>query len=164
MSKKKPKQAKIDKAFLGSDKHTLSDLRLEPWTPDRYLAAQSMGMLHPRVGKEGWDQFDRTKMYPGCVKDVVIAIWLCSIPDSPNLNEGTFQWSVVDADARPVEAYSVAKKWAIKRGILKPDSLEWWQAYGAFSDMVREAAEAMTKPKDSPGAGTEDDDDSGGNG
>ncbi len=146
MRAKTKKQSKVDKAFTKSDRHTLDDIKLQPWTPERYLAGQSMGMIHPRVGDEGWDQFDRTKMYPGCVKDTVIVIWLCSIPDSPN-GSSDFQWNVEDADARPVEAYRVAKKWAKSRGILNADSVEWWHAYGKFAEVVKEASDSMTQPK-----------------
>lgn len=133
MRKKKSKERD---AFTESDKHVLNGLKLQPWTPSRVIAAQAMGCLYPRIGKEGWDQYKRTKTYPGCLKDVVIVLWLC-LQD----------WQRVDdADAAPVEAYSEARKWAASLGIHRIDSDEFWQAYGKFAEIMSEVDKSFTVP------------------
>lgn len=133
--KKKPAKKKY--AFTDSDKHVLHGIKLYPWTPARVIAAQSLGMLYPDIGREGWDQYRRTKVYPGAVKDVIICLWLCTQDED----------AVDMADAAPVEAYRQARKWAAGLGIHKPGSDAFWQAYAKFSDIMTEVDESITAPK-----------------
>lgn len=141
--KKKPTQTPIDKAFLRSDKHTLADLKLQPWTPDRIIKAQEIGMLYPSLGKQDWAQYKRTKIYPGAVKDVMIFLYLSTLtPDT------------VDA-ATDTEA----KAFGIKRGLHHTDSTAFWEAYLKFIEVQNEIQASATKPKSSPGDGTEDEED-----
>lgn len=124
-------------SFVSSDKHVLNGIKLYPWTPARVIAAQAMGILYPRIGKDGWDQYKRTKTYPGCVKDVIIALWL--LTQTPE--------QVDDADRAPVEAYGTARSWATALGVHRIDSDAFWQAYAKFSDIMTEVDESITKPK-----------------
>lgn len=133
--KKQSKQPPAEKAFLRSDKHVLDGVRLNPWTPSRVIAAQGMGMLYPSLGKEDWDQFERTKRYTGALKDTIIVLWLCMIDDE----------AVDNADSAPKEAYKTAKQWAAGLGIHKIESNEFWQAYAKFSEIVTEVASSATK-------------------
>jgi len=148
MTKKKTKstESQSEKAFQRSDKHMLGDLRLNPWTPSRIIAAQSMGMLYPNIGKDGWDQYNRTRMYPGQLKDTVIGLWLCSVDDE----------AVETADCAPGAAYRTARGWAEEQGILKQESTEFQRARDEFISIINEVSESASKPvTDSE---TEDDD------
>lgn len=144
----KPKPAPAEKAFTKSDKHILDDLLLKPWTAARSIAANSLGMLYPHIGTEGWDQFKRTKIYPGCMKDIAICLYLCTLDDD----------AVDEADAAPKDAYKAARKWATEKGITKADSIEFWVAYGKFGEIMRQVNESVTMPA---GAEQEADDDPG---
>lgn len=111
------------------------------------IAGQAMGLLYPEIGKDGWDQYRRTKVYPGAIKDVIICLWLC-----------TQDHEQVDAaDAAPVQAYDEARKWAADLGIHKPGSDEFWQAYAKFSDIMMEVDKSTTIPKANPGEDEADD-------
>ncbi len=143
---KKPKKLAVEKAFERSDKHVLGDLKLKPWTPSRVIAGQNMGLLYPRIGKEGFDQFQRTKMYPGCLKDTIIVLWLCTLNDE----------AVEDADRSPQDAYRQSQIWASGRGIHKIDSDEFWAAYNLFSGIMNEVDHSATKPAET---GEEEDED-----
>lgn len=134
------KKSKPD-SFVSSDKHVLDGIKLFPWTPNRVIAAQALGMLYPEIGKEGWDQYRRTKKYPGCLKDVIICLWLCSIPED----------EVDEADAAPQEAYRRARKWAAGLGLHNVQSNAFWQAYAKFADIVTEVDNSFTTPKVEPG-------------
>lgn len=147
MTTKKPKQPAVEKAFTRSDKHVLGDLHLKPWTPSRVIAAQNMGLLYPRVGKEGWDQFRRTQMYPGCLKDTIIALYLCTLNDD----------QVDDADRAPQDAYRNAQKWAAGLGIHKINSDPFWAAYTKFTEIMKEPEQSATKPKTDDDEDEEDD-------
>lgn len=138
MSKKAKKKPD---AFTDSDKHILNGTKLYPWTPARIIAGQAMGMLYPEIGKDGWDQYRRTKVYPGAVKDVVICLFLCSQTND----------EVDEADVAPVEAYRKARAWAAGLGIHKPGSDAFWQAYAKFSDIMTEVDKSTTVPKVEPG-------------
>ena len=146
---KKPKQPPAEKAFERSDKHVLGDLKLKPWTPSRVIAAQNMGMLYPRIGKEGWDQFQRTKMYPGALKDTIIVLWLCALNDD----------EVDDADRAPQEAYKTAQKWSAGLGIHKINSDAFWAAYGKFTEIMMEINNSATKPKNTEEPDDDEDED-----
>lgn len=142
MTKKKPaKQVKPRDGFTKSDKHVLNGLKLYPWTAEREIAGNSMGMLYPRIGKDAFDQYKRTKMYPGLLRDLIVCLWLCT----QNEDE------VDDADSAPVDAYKRARQWATSRGIHKVDSDEFWQAAGRFVKIVTEVNNAITTPKVEPG-------------
>lgn len=144
MSKKKPD------AFTDSDKHVISGINLFPWTPSRVIAAQNMGQLYPEIGKDGWDQYRRTKLYPGAVKDVIISLWLCTRNEE----------EVDQADCAPVEAYRQARTWAAGLGIHDTKKDAFWQAYAKFADIMGEVDKAITVPKveggeESPDPGNE---------
>jgi hypothetical protein len=53
-------------SFNQSDKHTLFGETLQPWTPDRIIAGQSMGMMFPM--EVDWERFKSTRMYPGSLR------------------------------------------------------------------------------------------------
>lgn len=133
--KKKP--AKKRDAFTDSDKHVLHGIKLFPWTAARAIAGQSCGMLYPDIGKEGWDQYRRTKLYPGAVKDVILCLWLCTQTED----------QVDMADAAPLDAYRQARAWATGLGIHKTGSDAFWQAYAKFSDIMTEVDSSITTPK-----------------
>lgn len=135
---RKKKARKAD-PFTQSDKHVLDGVRLFPWTPSRVIAAQTMGMLYPEIGKEGWDQYRRTKVYPGAVKDVIICLWLCTQNEE----------EVDLADCAPVEAYNQARKWAASLGIHDIKGNPFWQAYNKFAEIMGQVDKAMTFPKNS---------------
>jgi hypothetical protein len=140
---KKPKQPAIDKSFLNSDKHTLSDLKLQPWTPERIIKAQEIGMLYPALGKMDWEQYNKTKVYPGMAKDIMIFLFL-----------STLQPSEVET-----ATYDEAKAFGIKRGIHRTDSTEFWQARNKFVEVQNEIQTAATKPKNSTRSDEDDEDD-----
>lgn len=136
------KPAKKPDAFTKSDKHVLNGTKLYPWTAEREIAAQSMGLLYPEIGADGWDQYRRTKIYPGALKDTIIVLWLCT--QTPE--------QVDDADSAPIEAYRQARKWAAKLGIHRVGSDAFWQAYGKFAAIIKQVEDSKTTPKiDHPG-------------
>lgn len=144
---KKKKTAKPSDSFTESDKHVLHGTKLYPWTPARMIAAQAMGLLFPDIGKEGWDQYRRTKLYSGAVRDTIIVLWLCTIDEN----------AVDEADAAPQDAYKRAKAWATALGIHDRNKDAFWQAYAKFSAIVTEVDEAITTPKVEPGEEADDD-------
>lgn len=135
MKKKKPD------AFTDSDKHVLHGTKLFPWTPARIIAGQSMGLLYPEIGKDGWDQYKRTKIYPGALRDTIICLWLCTRNEI----------QVDEADSAPQEAYRQARSWATALKIHKAGSNEFWQAYAKFAEIMGEVDESFTVPKVEPG-------------
>lgn len=145
-------QTEADKAFTGSDRHTLDDLRLEPWTPQRIWTAQLMGMAYPNLGKKGRDALFRSNVYPNAVKDVAIFLWLSTRKDETS--EGENEWSVADAESQPEVAAKLARDFAIKRGVHIRDSAEFWDAYNKFWDVMQEIENVATQPK---GSGPDDD-------
>lgn len=135
------RKVKQSDPFVESDKHVLDGLKLFPWTPSRVIAGQGMGLLYPEIGKEGWDQYQRTKIYPGALRDVIICLWLCTRTED----------QVDQADSAPVDAYRQARTWAASLGIHKISSNSFWQAYLKFSTIMTEVDSSITAPKVEPG-------------
>ena len=135
---KKQKKSAVEKAFERSDKHVLDGIKLRPWTPSRVIAANCMGMTYPRLGKAGWDQYERTQNYPGAVKDTIIALWLCAVDED----------QVAEADLAPRDAYRQAQEWATRRGIHNLKSDAFWQAFSKFIEIVSEVEASATTPED----------------
>lgn len=132
MSKKKtPKPTSADKAFTGSDKHTLNDLKLEPWTPDRIIRAQEIGLIFPNIGKQDWQLFRKTGVYPGAVKDTMIFLYLSTI-DPEEVDEAT---------------YREAKAFGVKRGLHIADGKAFWEAYAKFMQVQKEIEASIAVPK-----------------
>ena len=65
-----------ESAFTGSDNHALGELELQPYTPSRIVAAQSLGLKYPLIPDEEREQFDKTGIYPGALRDTIIVLWL----------------------------------------------------------------------------------------
>lgn len=124
--------------FADSERHSIDGLKLEPWTPDRSIAAQSLGMIYPALGEEGWASVKRSGIYPGAVRDVALALWLCSLNPV----------QVLDAEiAGPVEAKKKSTVFAGKHGIADAKKQSFWDALTLFMDMQREVNESVTVPE-----------------
>lgn len=111
---------------------------LQPWTPARKIAAQSMGMLYPLIGDAGFEQLEQTGAYPGVMKDVVIFVWLRTLQtgESPASSMARAQ----RAQRKPAEAWAIAEKWAEAAGLCDMTSPAFTEAYKLFSAKI--AAEA----------------------
>lgn len=132
MSKKKKD------GFTDSERRSLDGLKLEPWTPDRSIAAQALGMIYPALGDEGWASVKRSGIYPGAVRDVALALWLCSLTPE----------QVLDAEiAGPLEAKKSSTVFAGKYGIADAKKQSFWDALSLFMDMQREINESVTVPE-----------------
>lgn len=138
---KKPKQSPADAAFTAPDTDTLGDLKLEPWTPERIIQAQTMGLVFPNTGKTGWDQLQQTGVYPGAVRDAIIFLYLSSLPAE----------QVEDATWRDAKAFGT------KRGIHDTDGKPFWDAYSLFMKVQREINASIGVPKGSDDTAEDED-------
>lgn len=140
--KKKAAKSPAEKAFANSGKHKLGDLKLNPWTPQREIRAQEIGMLYPNLGKEGWTQFRKTNLYPGAIRDVIIFVYLTTLEPT----------TVSDA------TYEDAEKWAVKKKLHNTRGDVFWDAFAKFIEVQNEISASATRP-----AETGDDEDNPGN-
>jgi hypothetical protein len=121
--------------------YEFNGVRLQPWVPERIIAAQAMGMHYPLIGKKGFEQYKQTGHYPHMVSDVIIAIWLCYVAVSLE--------QVEDARAMGAEAYKKAEAWAKSLGIYQVGSEKFDVAAKVFTSMVDEPDASATKPIES---------------
>lgn len=103
---------------------------LHAYSPSRKVAAQAMGMLYPYVGEAGAAQMELTGRYPGQVQDMVIVLWLCTLPDPRDIEreekEKDHQYrqrvrsmfTPAKASRVPEIALTNALEWADEQGIL----------------------------------------------
>lgn len=104
---------------------------LRKYSASRSVAANSMGVLYPGIGEEGCAQFEKTNTYPGMLKDVIVTLWLCSIPDASELSVADIRagaWTPTRATGRPAEAFDAALEWATPKGITSLNSPEFQKA------------------------------------
>lgn len=148
-------QKKKPDSFLDSKRHALAGIRLQPWTPDRAIAAQTLGMLYPNIGKAGWEAVKARNIYPGAIRDVLLALWLCSLDPE----------QVLDAEARgEADAKQRALEWGKPLGIHDSRKEPFWDAYDLFVKMQEESTDAATVPVDAQtGVEVDDEDDDPGN-
>jgi hypothetical protein len=125
-----------DKAFTDSANKFLGATELHPYSASRAVAAQALGLIYPNVGTESLEQFHKTGMYPGAVQDVLIVLWLCSIPDK----------EVIAAMRKPDESLAKAIEWGATLKITLAGE-EWWQAYQQFMNIMTEISESDGAPK-----------------
>ena len=97
------------------------------YTPNRVVAAQSMGLRYPNIGNDGIEQFNKTGIYPGALHDVLIVLWLCSLEKDVE---------IIRAMRSPDEAMGKAIAWGTDHGITNTKSEAWWNAYDRFIDIV----------------------------
>lgn len=128
-----------DKAFTQS----------EPYTPNRVVAAQSMGMRYPNIGNDGLEQFSKTGVYPGALHDVLIVLWLCSLTEDKE---------IIRAMRSPDEALGKAIAWGAEQGITDTKSEAWWAAYNRFIDIMTDINSSNGVPQIPDGQQDEDDD------
>ncbi len=135
-------------AFAQPDNHALGDSTIEPFTPERFVAAQSMGLLWPLPGetyrKDGG-------LYRGEANDATIVLWLCSIPSRASARD---DWSVARAIRQWEAAHEEALRWATEKGILQADSPPFWQAMNVYErilvDLVKSYREPVEKGPTNP--------------
>lgn len=124
-----PMPDKPENSFISSGTHELKlpdrdPIELQPWTPDRIIAGQAMGMVYP--GEVDFDRFKETKRYAGDLKDTIIALWLMTILDEE-----------VDASGnRPSESFKKAKEWAHTLGIDNMKSDAFYEALLIYLKIV----------------------------
>lgn len=112
---------------------------LHAYSPSRRVAAQTMGLLYPYVGETGSDQFDKTGTYPGMLKDVIILLWLCILPDPSELTVAQVKekaWTPSRALQKPSDAMEVAMTWAEEKGVCDMASPPYKEASEVFMAIV----------------------------
>ena len=128
-----------DKAFAAT----------EPYTPNRVVAAQAMGLHHPNnISPDGLEQFNRTGIYPGMLQDVLIVLWLCSLEKDTE---------IMRAMRSPDEAINKAIAWGADNGVTDTKSEAWWKAYNRFIDIMTGISASAGVPE-LPDSGDDDED------
>lgn len=133
-------------AMAGS---SFGDLELDPWSPPRKIAAQSMGMLYPLIGEEGMEQLQSTGVYAGALKDTIIYLWLTAAGLKPA--------DIMRAQRKPREAWERAQRWAEEREILNMAGDPFMRGYKLFSEKMEAEQQALSRP-DLPGQNGDSDD------
>ncbi len=114
--------------------HELFGEELQPFSPSRKVAAQTMGMLYPMIGEAGAEQLEKTGTYPGMVKDMAIVLWLCTLPDV--VDRKSQDWTPSKALRKPDEALNESMEWATGKGIVDLSQKPSQEAMVAFMAMV----------------------------
>lgn len=115
---------------------------LEPFSPDRQIAAQAMGMEFLNMSDEAREEFQAKGTYNGIFRDAVFAVWLCT-QSLPNVAK----WAGTAATAR-----GVAMQWANKNNVTLGSAAhaELIDLFGAFIDEIM----ASTTVPDESGGGS----------
>ena len=128
-----------NKSFIDSDGHSLGDLKLQPYTPERVWAADSMGLRYGNLTKADIRQWRGSGYYPGMAGDVGIIIWLCSLTD---LDE------IASARRDPTNACRLAAEFAAKEKIISFKQKRFWQAHKVFLAIMDEINVVRGEPED----------------
>lgn len=124
-------------AFASSERKKFNDIKLQPWTADRSIAAQALGLKYPNLSKEDWEAVKRGGIYPGAVRDIALAMWLCTLSSD----------QVIDAEINGErEAKKLSAKWAGDMRIHDPSKAKFWDAMSYCIGMWNEVSESITVP------------------
>ena len=136
--------AKNGEEFLGAE--------LQPWTPQRIIAAQSMGMLYPLIGEDGWEQLGRTGIYAGAMRDTIIFLWLRALLPGETFPQSTAR--AARAERKPGEAWARAQAWAEQLGLLDAASETFQEGYQLFGSKMAaiQAARGIPETAGAPAA------------
>jgi hypothetical protein len=127
-----------EEAFTRSDSHALGDLDLQPYTPDRAWAAQSMGLRYGFIDDAGVEFFREHKIYPGALRDVAIVLWLCSLTNEVEIDK---------ACRNPIAAARKAATWSHQLKMDNPRGDGFWKAYAVFMQIMAEVDASVSTPE-----------------
>ncbi len=117
--------------------------RLAPFTPERFIAAQNMGLRWPipadHYRKEGG-------LYQGEASDAIIVLWLCTLPLVSDLNS---DWTAQRAHRQPDQAMAAAIAWAAANALGMPVGPTFWAAIDAYEGILIEVTRAYSVSKES---------------
>jgi hypothetical protein len=134
-----------EEAFTQSDAHDLGDLELQPYTPDRAVAAQAMFLRYGFVDEAGLEFFKAHKIYPGAVRDVAVVLWLCSLTNQSEIDK---------ASRDPIAAARKAVEWSHERKMDNTRSEEFWKAYTVFMRIMAQVDASASVPEQQSDNGT----------
>ncbi len=134
----KQQQINIDKSFIKSGLRTVGKFTLQPYSASREVAAQAMGLHYGYVTSAGKDRFERTKLYPGALRDVAIVFWLCASASEDEIDA---------AGIEPIQAAKKAIRWAGDNDLLNTEGETFWEAYAVFFDIMAEIWDSRSSPK-----------------
>jgi hypothetical protein len=70
-------EQEIEQSFTDADGHFWGDKRLDPYSAQRQIAAQALGMRFGALTIEDMEELERTSSYAGLFLDAVTVIYLC---------------------------------------------------------------------------------------
>lgn len=133
--RRKPKQ-KSD-AFTDSERHSLNGLKLEPWTEARRVASQTLGLIYPDLSPADWASVKRGGSYPGAMRDVMLTLWLCTIPAS----------ELIKVEVAGIEnAMSESMAFGIKHGLHDNTKQPFWDGLSKCMEFWNEVNNSITVP------------------
>jgi hypothetical protein len=127
-----------EEAFTQSDAHDLGDLELQPYTPDRVMAAQAMFLRYGFVDEAGVEFFNQHKVYPGALRDVAVVLWLCSLTSETEIDK---------ASRNPIAAIKKAIEWSHERKLDNTNSEEFWKAFTVFMRIMSQVDTSTSVPE-----------------
>lgn len=129
-----------ERAISESDAHSLGDIELQPFTAQRFIVAQKMGLVWP-VPAESYRKDGG--LYQGEAMDAAIVLWLCSLSDNAKSRE----WTVARAMRMSDNALAAALQWAADLGIAMPGSDKFWEAIDTYENILAGVQHAYTAAK-----------------
>lgn len=145
----KNKSTNMPDAFTKSERHAFSGVKLEPWTIERSIAAQSLGLIYPNLSAEDWKSVKRGGIYPGAVRDVMLTIWICTIK-----KDDVIATELLGIENAMRESATLGAKLRIHNAKNEP----FWDALNKCMEMWNEVTDSVTVPVEGK---TDDDEDSG---
>lgn len=117
----------------------LGEERLRDYSPERYVIAQTMGMIWPYLGEEGITQMQGTGVYPGLPRDMSILLWVLRLKDPAEQTPEEIksrEWNTSRAMNNPKGATVAAIGWASTMGYLMPQTEGFETASKLFFDIA----------------------------
>jgi hypothetical protein len=138
-------QTLADEGFIAAKMgENFLEHEMEGWVPARIFAAQSMGMLYPMLDDAAFEQMERTAVYAGALKDVVIFLWL-RVRQAGESAQGCLA-RAMRAQRKPQEAWMQAQAWAEEMDLLNMSGERFLAGYNLFTGQMAHIQASKGEP------------------
>lgn len=142
-------EQEVENSFVESDGHFWKDTRLDPYSAQRQVAAQYLGLHWGFLGADEMKEFTETGNYPGMMQDAIIILYLCH----PRGSKGKDGIDESYAACDPKATRGVRRRmldWAAKQNITM-NAPEFLEAFSLMMQLTKEASVNQFAPEQKKG-------------
>lgn len=142
-------QEEVEQSYIQSDGHFWNETRLDPYSAQRQIAAQALGLRFGSLTREDLGDDGTLSSYPGLMQDAIIILYLC-YPRGPKLKDGIEEsYAACDSTLRRAVRRRMLD-WAESQGI-EMGSVPYQKAVELMIAIIKETKANQFRPAPAEG-------------